>query len=78
MVVAYASRGDAFVPGTPKPWSQHSLADTGVLPNFDLAPDGERVLALMSAARPEEQQTVNHVTFMFNVSDEIRRRMTAR
>jgi serine/threonine-protein kinase len=78
MVVAYTSRADAFVPGTPKPWSQHSLADTGVLPNFDLAPDGERVLALMSAARPEEQQTVNHVTFMFNVSEEIRHRMTAR
>ena len=78
MVVAYSSRGDAFVPVTPRPWSPHALADTGVLPNFDLAADGERVVALMSAARPEEQQTVNHVTFMFNVSEEIRRRMMAR
>lgn len=46
--------------------------------DFDLAPDGDRVLALMPAARPEEQQTVNHATFMFNVSEEIRRRVMAR
>jgi len=78
MVVRYTSRGDAFVADTPRSWSQHSLADTGVLPNFDIAPDGERVLALMPAARPEEQQTVNHVTLMLNVSEEIRRRMVSR
>jgi serine/threonine-protein kinase len=75
MVVEYAIRGGAFVPAAAKPWSQHALADTGVLPNFDVGPDAERVLALMSAAPPEEQQTVNHVTVMFNVSEGIRRRM---
>ena len=78
MVVTYTSSGDTFVPSAPRSWSQHSLADTGVLPNFDIAPDGERVLALMTVARPEEQQTVNHVTFMLNVSEQIRNRMTAR
>jgi eukaryotic-like serine/threonine-protein kinase len=78
MVVTYTSSGDTFVPSAPRPWSPHSLADTGVLPNFDIAPDGERVLALMPVARPEEQQTVNHVTFMLNVSEQIRNRMTAR
>ena len=78
MVVAYTSKGDAFVSSAPKPWSQHSLADTGVLPNFDIAPDGERVLALMPAGRAEEQQTVNHVTVMLNVSEEIRRRIVSR
>jgi eukaryotic-like serine/threonine-protein kinase len=78
MVVAYTPHRDTFVPSTPTPWSQHSLADTGVLPNFDVAADGERVLALMPASPPEEQQTVNHVTFMLNVSEDIRRRMMSR
>lgn len=78
MAVTYTSRGDTFVSSAPRPWSQHALADTGVLPNFDIAPDGERVLALMPVARPEEQQTVNHVTFMLNVSEQIRNRMNAR
>ena len=78
MVVTYTTSGDTFVPSPPRPWSQHPIADTGVLPNFDIAPDGERVLALMPVARPEEQQTVNHVTFMLNVSEQIRNRMNAR
>lgn len=78
MVVTYTSRADTFVPGLPTLWSQHSLSDTGVLPNFDIAPDGERVVALMPLARPEEQQTVNHVTLMLNVSEQIRKRIDAR
>ena len=78
MVVTYTSGPDTFVSTAPAPWSQLRLADTGVLPNFDTSPDGERVLALMPVARPEEQQSVNHVTFMLNVSEEIRNRMNAR
>ena len=78
MVVAYTIRGDVFMAGSPMPWSEHALADSGVLPNFDIAPDGERVLALMPGARSDEQQTVNHVTVMLNLSDEIRRRTVSR
>lgn len=78
MVVSYTAKGDAFVASAPRPWSEHSLADSGVLPNFDIAPDGERILALMPGARSEEQQTVNHVTVMLNLSDEIRRRTLSR
>jgi serine/threonine-protein kinase len=78
MVVTYTDGPDTFVSTAPRRWSQQPLADTGVLPNFDIAPDGERVLALMPVARPEDQQSVNHVTFMLNVSEEIRNRMNAR
>jgi eukaryotic-like serine/threonine-protein kinase len=78
MVVTYTGKGDTFVSTAPRPWSPQLLANTGVLPNFDTAPDGERVLALMAVTRPEEQQSVNHVTFMLNVSEEIRNRMSAR
>jgi Tol biopolymer transport system component len=78
MVAHYKAAGDSFVADTPRSWSPHSLADTGVLPNFDVGPDGERILALMPAARPEEQQSANHVTFMLNFSDEVHRRTTSR
>ena len=74
MVVPYKTGAGSFVAGTPRQWSPHSFADTGVLPNFDVAPDGERVIALMPAVRSEEQQTVNHVAFMLNFSEEVRRR----
>ena len=56
MVVTYTSKGDAFVAGAPRPWSEHSLADSGVLPNFDIAPDGERVLALMPGRGPRSSR----------------------
>ena len=78
MVVTYKTEADSFVAGTPRQWSPHSFADTGVLPNFDVAPDGERILAFVPAARSEEQQTVNHVTFMLNFSEEVRRRTASR
>lgn len=45
---------------------------TGV---YDLAPDGKRVVALMPVATPEAQQTQNHVIFLENFSDELRRKV---
>ena len=78
MAVTYKANTDSFVADTPRPWSPDSLADTGVLPNFDVGPDGERILALMPAARLEEQQTANHVTIVLNFLDEVRRRISAR
>jgi serine/threonine-protein kinase len=75
MVVTYKTDAESFVSGTPKPWSPHSLADAGVLPNFDVGLDGERILALVPAARSEEQSP-NHVTFILNFSEEVRRRTT--
>ena len=76
MVVSYGIVGGAFVAGTPRPWSQRQIGDTGVLPNFDVAPDGERIAALMPVTRPEDRQSQNHVTFLLNFSAEVRRRLS--
>jgi eukaryotic-like serine/threonine-protein kinase len=78
MVAPYKAAGDSFVSDSPRPWSPQLLADTGVLPNFDLAPDGERILALVPASRSEDQQSANHVTVMLNFLEEVRRRTTPR
>jgi serine/threonine-protein kinase len=75
MVVPYRIVDGSFVAGRTRPWSQHTLADTGVMPNFEVSSTGDEILALMSAADP---QTVNHVTLWLNFAEELRRRKNAR
>jgi len=43
-------------------------------PNYDLAPDGKRIAALMPAEAQEGQKAQNHVIFQENFFDEVRRR----
>lgn len=69
MVVEYSVVDGRFVAGAPREWAPVRLAETGVLPAFDLAPDGERVIALLPSQRPEDRSTPNHVTFIFDFFD---------
>ena len=78
MVVTYRADAGSFIADAPRPWSRQILADTGVLPNFDVAPDGERVLALLPATPTEQRQTANHVTLVLGFFDDVRRRVPAR
>ena len=71
MVVSYTAKGDSFVPDKPRLWSATKLADTGAVQNFDISPDGKRMLALIPA---EAARANNHVTFLLNFGDELRRR----
>ena len=75
MVVRYDARTRAFA-GVPRQWSAVRLADTGVMPNFDLAPSG-RVLALLPAVPPSSPRA-NHATVMLGFFDEVRRRLDRR
>jgi serine/threonine-protein kinase len=77
MVASYRARDGAFVSDVPRPWGGEPLGDTGVYPGFDVAPDGERLVALFPAASPEERQARNHVTILLNFLDEVRRRTAA-
>ena len=43
--------------------------------SYDLAPDGKRLAALMPVETPEEQQAQNHVIFLENFFDELRRKV---
>jgi serine/threonine-protein kinase len=75
MVASYNMRGSAFTVDSVREWSHRRLAETGVLSNYDLSPDGKRVLALMAVARPEDQQNENHATLVLNFFDEVRRKV---
>jgi Tol biopolymer transport system component/predicted Ser/Thr protein kinase len=74
MVAAYSVKGDSFAPDKPRAWSEKRLANLGFAGNYDLAPDGKRVAALLPAEGPGEQQAQNHVIFLQNFFDEVRRR----
>jgi eukaryotic-like serine/threonine-protein kinase len=76
MAAAYAAKADSFVPDKPRAWSGKRLANVvGISSNYDPAPDGKRIAAVMPAETPEVQQAQNHVTFLLNFADELRRKV---
>ena len=70
MAVSYIANGDTFVAERPRVWI-NKLGGT----QWDLAPDGKRVLVLTpveSAGNPKQQ---HEVVFLINFFDELRRRV---
>ena len=78
MVADYTVQGGSFTASKPRMWSEKRLANTGLGVNFDLAPDGKRLLALMPAEGAEPRERQSHVTLMTNFFDEVRRRVATR
>ena len=77
MVAAYAVKGDSFMADKPRVWSEKQIGGNGVssLKNFDLAPDGKRIVAFMPVETADGQKAQNQVTFLENFSDELRRKV---
>ena len=75
MVTGYTVKGDSFVADKPRVWSEKKIADLGLIPNYDLAPDGKRIVALMPVETAEGQKAQNHVIFLENFFDEVRRKV---
>jgi eukaryotic-like serine/threonine-protein kinase len=78
MVAAYTVKGDSFVADKARVWSEKRIANSGPAgTNYDLAPDGKRIAALMPADAPGAQTAPNQVIFLENFFDELRRRVPA-
>ena len=75
MVASYMVKGDSFAADKPCAWSEKKIANMGFLANYDLAPDGKRIAALMPVETAEGQKAQNQVTFLENFSDELRRKV---
>jgi hypothetical protein len=72
MAVGYTAKGDSFAAGNPRAWSETRLqAIIGNTSNYDLAPDGKRLAALLAS------EEATHPTFLLNFFDELRRRAPA-
>jgi serine/threonine-protein kinase len=74
MVAAYTVKGASFVPAKPRAWSEKALANAGSWDNYDVAPDGKQILALVPAEGSEERAQ-SHVIFLLNFFDELQRRV---
>src|SRR5215467_5599371 len=75
MVVDCEAKGDAFVAGKPRLWTETQAVYGGGFRSVDLAADGKRLVIF---SRPDtgrdEKQTV-HLTFLLNFFDLVRRRL---
>lgn len=70
-------KSDSFVADKPRMWSdKHLERQVNSLRNFDLAPDGKCIAALMPTTESKEaQEAQNHVFFLMNFLDELRRKV---
>ena len=71
MVATYIASGDSFRPDKPQLWSPGQFSERLGEGNFDLSPDGKRVVVLKA---PASESTAGKVTFIFNFFDELRRK----
>jgi serine/threonine-protein kinase len=77
MVAEYTGKGDSFAADKPRVWSEKKIADSGLNGiNYDVAPDGKRIAALMPVEAPETQKAQNHIIFLLDF-DELGRRVPA-
>ena len=74
MVVEYQVKDGTFIAGTPKEWPNVRLADTGVIPNFDVA--GDRILGVVPASREEADRMRTQATVIPRFLEEVQRRLT--
>jgi Tol biopolymer transport system component len=74
MVVPYMIEGASFIAGAPRVWAPTQIRRDGVRQNFDVSPDGTRIVMLSRPAETEQEGPL-HATFLLNFFDEVRRRI---
>ncbi len=75
MAASYSVKGDQFIAGKPRLWTETRVAAGGIYSNYDLSPDGKRLAATVGIANDQKPPT--HLTFLLNFFDELRRRAPA-
>ena len=48
VAVSYTAKGDSFAAGKPRVWAETRLRNFGAFPNYDLAPGGKRLAAIVA------------------------------
>ena len=77
MAVDYTVKGNSFMPGKPKLWSDRQLFYTGSS-SLELAPDGKRFLVFQPVETTPGEKGSVHVTMLLNFFDELQRRIPAK
>ena len=73
MAIDFRVADGVVQPDPPKLWADAPLADTGIGPGFDVAPDG-RLVALMAPFGSRPRQGANNVTLVLNFFSEVKKR----
>jgi Tol biopolymer transport system component len=72
MVVNYTVKGDSFIAEKPRPWTEKLGFQAG---QWDVAPDGKRLLVLSPVAPTEAPKPDHEVTFLLNFFEYLRQRV---
>jgi hypothetical protein len=78
LVAAYTITGGQFISEKARVWLEKPLGNPRGGRNFDVAPDGKRIIAIVPVEDPDEQKWKNHVVYMENFFDELLRRVPLR
>ena len=73
MAASYTAKADMFTAGTPRVWAKTRLRDLAAFSNYDLAPDGKHIAAILADENASDQKGPTHLTFLLNFFDELRR-----
>jgi serine/threonine-protein kinase len=73
MAASYHTRGDSFFAEKPHVWYDKRIITFASTSSYDPAPNGNRIVALMTVEAPQESQA--HAIFLLNFFDELRRRV---
>jgi len=76
MAVSYSASGDSFRTGNAQLWSNVQITDRGPAANFDVHPDGKRIVVLKTP-KDREPTSDNKLRFFFNFFDELRGKVPA-
>jgi serine/threonine-protein kinase len=71
--LSHSAGGESFAAGRPRVWTETRLRNMGNFPNYDIAPDGRRLAAIVADDANNEKPTT-HLTFLLNFLDELRRK----
>jgi serine/threonine-protein kinase len=72
MVAEYEEKGDSFAPKKPRLWGETRVAGTGTIRNYDVTPDGKRIVAFSRADNEQAPKGSVRITFLLNFFDELR------
>lgn len=71
IAVGYTAKGDSFAVGKPRVWTEARIQSSVLGVNYDIAPDGKRLAALLA---DDSEKLPTHLTFLLNFFDEVRRK----
>ena len=74
MAASYTVIGESFAAAQPRLWTEARLRTTAVGSGYDLAPGGKRLAAIL-ADHPDSDRLPTHLTFLLNLTDELRRKV---